>query len=117
MEPQSGQAWQLPARSMRTLQSKQNGALLSSHLPLPGPVPCQTSNARCSPAEAWLPGYGHPWRSTDRQADCRYFAFSLATTAIITRKLIDFRSRKYPMAIFRRTPKSMRTIQGRLTNS
>ena len=45
---------------------------------------------------SWLSNYGQLRRNTDRKPDCRHAALCLATTILITAKLIDWRNRWNP---------------------
>lgn len=45
---------------------------------------------------SWLSNYGQLRRNTDRRTDCRHAALCLATTILITAKLIDWKNRWNP---------------------
>ena len=45
---------------------------------------------------SWLSNYGQLRRNTDRKPDCRHAALCLATTILITAKLIDHKNRWNP---------------------
>ncbi|WP_420618473.1 IS5 family transposase [Candidatus Poriferisocius sp.] len=45
---------------------------------------------------SWLSNYGQLRRNTDRKPDCRHAAMCLATTILITAKLIDWKNRWNP---------------------
>lgn len=45
---------------------------------------------------SWLSNYGQLRRNTDRKPDCRHAALCLATTILITAKLIDWKNRWNP---------------------
>ena len=47
-------------------------------------------------ANSWLSNYGQLRRNTDRRTDCRHAALRLATTILITAKLIDWKNRYNP---------------------